>query len=612
MKSPDRSSVMPERAHLWMRRGADCGKAGHWTAAIAALGQGLWDEPQLGVHFAAALERARLQHRRHRCAALSQGQTALAVLVVQTGSDPASLARAEARSRIHARLGHGVESLDLVPPEAGAVLASLWQRCLKRPADLVHLCEPTLPAVVAGLLCKLFWGASVVVTLDDRDPASGLPRASISLDTLKRIWGGLPSPLDLRDAAWAGLALQLCQQFDAVLTPDPTVQRRQGGTLIDDPGDGPVLAQICRQLGEGLATACGDGACQPLPLAGAQLALLESLAPAQASPLLAHRFQGWNQRLLGRALQQGLPRQRQLSTIVIPVYGDPAELDRCLAGVRAAAVRSPWQVMAVMNDATPATRQVLARHQTEDCRIQAVWPGENTQFALGCNLGAMAGRGELIVLLNNDCRVADGWLDALVEPLRQPAVAAVQPRLVKPDGRVQSLGVVFSGEQTLGYPLYAGLASAWDCTRRQHRLQALTGACLAFRFADLLRVGGLDCQFINSQEDVDLCLRLLQLPEREYCLSTAATTVVHAEARAPGRFGHSRWSRHHFVQRWQGRIQPDDRTVYQADGVLYKGHRPDAEPFEREGIGAGRAILMMPSPEPDFGQDQNRVDRVGK
>jgi GT2 family glycosyltransferase len=612
MNSTGRAISAPERAQLWMRRGADRLNAGHWTAAIEAFGRGLWEEPQLGVHFTAALERARLQHRRHRCAALSQGQTAVAVLVVRTGSDRASLARAEARSRIHARLGHGVESLELVPAEAGAMVALLWQRCLRRPADLVHLCEPTLPAVVCGLLCKLFWGACVVVTVDDRDPASGVPRATIGLETLKRIWGGLPPPLDLLDAAWAGLALQLCRRFDARLASDPIVQQRQGGTLIDEPGEGPALALLCRQLGDGLTAAPGDGMCQPLPLAGEQLAVLESLALAQASPLLAHRFQRWNQRLMGRALQHGPPRDRQLSTIVIPVYGDPAELDCCLASVRAAAVRSRWQVMAVMNDDTAATRQVLARHRAEDSRIQAVWPGENTQFALGCNLGAIAGRGELIVLLNNDCRVADGWLDALVEPLRHPAIAAVQPRLVKPDGRVQSLGVVFSGQQTLGYPLYAGLSSAWGCTHRHHRLQALTGACLAFRFADLLRVGGLDCLFINSQEDVDLCLRLLQLPDREYCLSTAATTVVHAEARAPGRFGHSRWSRHRFVQRWQGRIQPDDLAVYQADGVVCEGHRRDAEPFEREGIGAGRAILMMPSMTADSGHDWNKLDLEGK
>lgn len=580
-----------ERARLRMRQGAACSQLDHWDGAIQALAQGLWEQPQLGMHFAAALERARLHRWQRRRAALSQGQAAIAVLVVRTSADPAALRRAAARSRIHARLGHQVSEL-VVGAEDGEV-AALWQRCLQHPADLLHLCDPSLPAVLVGLFGRLLWGATVVATVDDRDPSSGLPLATVSLETLKRTWGGLPAPEGLLGSPWAGLALHLCRGFQMRLAPDPAVQLRLGGTLIDEAGDGPALEAICRQLGDGLGDGLSDGLSdgRGAGLAGDQLAVLESLAPALASPLLAHRFWRWNAGLQARARRQASTRDPLLTSIVIPVYGDPDELDRALASVRAARVRSRWQVIAVMNDATAATRQVLERHRREDPRIQAVWPGENTQFALGCNLGALAGSGERIVLLNNDCRVADGWLDALVEPLQDPAIAAVQPRLVKPDGRVQCLGVVFADGQTLGYPLYAGLPSTLPCTRRDHRLQALTGACLAFRFADLLQVGGLDCRYINSQEDVDLCLRLLKLPDRRYCLATAATTVVHAEARAPGRFNHKEWSRRRFVQRWHGRIQPDDLALYRADGVRHAGHRRDVASFEREGIGAGRAIL---------------------
>ena len=86
---------------------------------------------------------------------------------------------------------------------------------------------------------------------------------------------------------------------------------------------------------------------------------------------------------------------------------------------------------------------------------KAVWPGENVQFALGCNLGFAASCGERVVFLNNDCRVQAGWLEALLAPLADPAVAAVQPRLLKPDGAVQCLGVVFSA---------TGRRSAIRCT----------------------------------------------------------------------------------------------------------------------------------------------------
>ena len=113
-----------------------------------------------------------------------------------------------------------------------------------------------------------------------------------------------------------------------------------------------------------------------------------------------------------------------------------------------------------------------------------------------------------VVFLNNDCRVQHGWLEALLAPLADPAVAAVQPRLLKPNGTVQCLGVVFRQGQTLGYPLYAGLDGGLACCQQEHRLQALTGACLAVRSGDFAAVQGFDAGFLNSQEDVDLCLRL--------------------------------------------------------------------------------------------------------
>jgi len=169
-----------------------------------------------------------------------------------------------------------------------------------------------------------------------------------------------------------------------------------------------------------------------------------------------------------------------------------------------------------MNDASPESQAVLAAHQQGDSRIRAVWPGENVQFALGCNLGFAASGGAAVVFLNNDCRVQHGWLEALLAPLADGAVTAVQPRLLKPDGTVQCLGVVFRQGQTIGYPLYAGLDGALACTNNEHRLQAVTGACLAVRAEDFAAVKGFDAAFINSQEDVDLCLRLLRLPGRNW------------------------------------------------------------------------------------------------
>jgi len=369
---------------------------------------------------------------------------------------------------------------------------------------------------------------------------------------------------------------------------DPEALARQGQRAREGFLEALALPVVAARL----APVAQQALAAPGPVDGQQFTLLESLAPELASPLMARRYQQWSERRINWTALQQQHRDPALASVVVPVYGDPAELDGCLQAVREAGGRTPWELVAVMNDASAETREVLAQHQQADGRIRAVWPGENVQFALGCNLGFAASRGERVVFLNNDCRVQAGWLEALLAPLADAAVAAVQPRLLKPDGTVQCLGVVFREGQTLGYPLYAGLDGDLPCCQQEHQLQAVTGGCLALRAADFAAVRGFDAGFINSQEDVDLCLRLLQLPDLRRCVGTAVTTAVHSESVAPGRFRHTAWSRLRFVQRWRGKVEADDLAIYSRDGMAVKGWTEDSSALREQNLGAGCAVLI--------------------
>ena len=64
-KSPNRSR--------WMRAGRECMQAGDWAGAIRAYGQGQMEQPQLGMHYTANLERARTKYRQQRQAINQQG-----------------------------------------------------------------------------------------------------------------------------------------------------------------------------------------------------------------------------------------------------------------------------------------------------------------------------------------------------------------------------------------------------------------------------------------------------------------------------------------------------------------------------------------------------------
>lgn len=57
----------------WMGPGNACMSAGDWAGAIRAYGQGLMEQPLLGMHYAGNLERARRCYQHQRQAFNSQG-----------------------------------------------------------------------------------------------------------------------------------------------------------------------------------------------------------------------------------------------------------------------------------------------------------------------------------------------------------------------------------------------------------------------------------------------------------------------------------------------------------------------------------------------------------
>lgn len=56
--------------------------AGGWEGAIRAYGQKLWEQPLLGMHDAANLERARGRYRRQRQEINAAGQASITVALV--------------------------------------------------------------------------------------------------------------------------------------------------------------------------------------------------------------------------------------------------------------------------------------------------------------------------------------------------------------------------------------------------------------------------------------------------------------------------------------------------------------------------------------------------
>jgi GT2 family glycosyltransferase len=259
------------------------------------------------------------------------------------------------------------------------------------------------------------------------------------------------------------------------------------------------------------------------------------------------------------------------ASVVVPVHNRAGLTRRCLDRVLSDLPADCEAI--VVDDASSEETQLLLDGYGD--AIGVVRLPRNRGYGGACNAGAEAARGEMLVFLNNDTEPEPGWLEALLKYAEaHPEAEAIGARLLYPTGAVQHAGVVFGQD---GYPhnLYTGFPADHPAVNRARPLQAVTGACLALRRQAFDRLGGFDGGFLNSLEDVDLCLRLGETGgEVHYC---PAATVVHLESASRGHDGKFEQSVALYRQRWRDRVRRDDLAVYAEDGLIeveYPGAHP--------------------------------------
>lgn len=284
-------------------------------------------------------------------------------------------------------------------------------------------------------------------------------------------------------------------------------------------------------------------------------------------------------------LEARLPqRDRGLVSIVIPVYGKAELTNGCLESLYRHRGSRPFEIVIVNNKSDRGTLANMVLWEKARDNVTVVASPTNLNFALGCNVGFARTRGEIIVFLNNDTLVTDGWLEPLVEELESGRASTVQPKLLYPDGTVQSYGAAFSEAGVISHILYRGEPGDAPHVSRRRELQAVHGACLAVRAGDVVRLRGFDPQYVNGQEDIDFCLRLTEATDKPAVVDPRST-VFHLEGKTrSGRNPHNHRNRALFVERWQGRIKADDRQIYAEDGFAVSGYTPDGEELARQGI----------------------------
>jgi mycofactocin system glycosyltransferase len=178
-------------------------------------------------------------------------------------------------------------------------------------------------------------------------------------------------------------------------------------------------------------------------------------------------------------------------TVVVPVYGRPSELTRCLRSLAGLDV-------IVVDDATPHPSPLRAIAEAAGVRYLRL--PVNHGPAAARNAGAALATTALLAFVDSDCQPSPGWLDRLVPFFDDPRVAAVAPR------------VVAGADDRSVLSRFEAANSALDMGRRPAlvrpgaRLGFVPSATLLVR-RDIIERFGFD-EALRLGEDVDLGWRL--------------------------------------------------------------------------------------------------------
>lgn len=244
-------------------------------------------------------------------------------------------------------------------------------------------------------------------------------------------------------------------------------------------------------------------------------------------------------------------------SIVIPVHDELVTTLECLAAI-AAATTGEYEVVVVDDASTPETARRLAALD----KVRYVRQDEQRGFGRTCNRGVEEARAELVVLLNSDTQVREGWLEPMLAPLASDDVGMVGPKLLFPEGVLQEAGgrLRFDGAGDM-----VGLFEDPDAARFSYSrvVDYASAACVAFRRSDFRRLGGFDERYSPAYcEDADLCLKM-QAEGRAVVYEPGATVVHHLSktTRAAGQRNKVAMAQEHqlrLYERWGSELEARD------------------------------------------------------
>jgi GT2 family glycosyltransferase len=190
-------------------------------------------------------------------------------------------------------------------------------------------------------------------------------------------------------------------------------------------------------------------------------------------------------------------------SVIIPVWNGEAVIGRCLKALYDHATTSLQEVICVNNASDDGSAAIIAAFPQARLLEQPA----NLGFAGGVNVGLAVAQGDILVLLNQDCLVHEGWLTAVITTFTQSPQTGVAGGLIfNEDGTLDHAGAFISRPEGFGEHETAVVNPTTT-----YPVEYVTGALFAIRRAVWQTIGPLDDGFYPGYfEESDYCYRARQ------------------------------------------------------------------------------------------------------
>lgn len=202
-------------------------------------------------------------------------------------------------------------------------------------------------------------------------------------------------------------------------------------------------------------------------------------------------------------------------SIIIPNKDHKKDLKRCIKSIQKSTYKN-YEIIIVENN---STQKDIFRYykkldtnnniKIKECNL------ESFNYSKLNNFGASISTGEYFVFLNNDTKIiTKDWLETIIGNCQREEIGAIGAKLIYRNRKIQHAGVVLNLTGIAGHvnwneksrkPGYFGRIMI------QQNVSSVTGALLGISRKVFEEIKGFDETFPVAYNDVDLCLKILDI-----------------------------------------------------------------------------------------------------